>query len=209
MAGSAGHVGVAVGQQEASSAVIKLGAEPGIKGGVAGFASGGEFRGHVIGIYRGLKIVQVARHAGGGKASELPDRGVLVALIALQYSVLTQQREAIEVILNRLHRNIPTQRRVALGAIGAKLALVNVGVAIGAVLAYVCENGFPVALGAIHFFVHAAQGIARGVMIKFGNGANRRPAGGGVTVLTRNRQGAVRTPARLSLGVRRIHERER
>jgi len=186
--------------------VIKFRVEPIVKVGVAGFASGGEFRGHVIGIYRGLKIVQVARHAGGGKAGELPDRGVLVALIALQYSVLTQQREAIEVILNRLHRNIPTQRRVALGAIGAKLALVNVGVAIGAVLAYVCENGFPVALGAIHFFVHAAQGIARGVMIKFGNGANRRPAGGGVTILTRNGKGTVRTACRLPLRVGGTHD---
>ena len=45
-------------------AVVKAGVQPGIKRGVAGFASGREFRRHVIGIHGLLKIRQVARHAG-------------------------------------------------------------------------------------------------------------------------------------------------
>ena len=208
-----GHV-CAIQREIRHRVVIESGAQPGIEGIVAALAvlcregrSGARMR--RVGCL--LPGGQVA--SGGSATRRQPDKlaysGVLVALIALQNGVLPKQRKTIEVILNRLHRNIPAERRVALGAIGSKLALVNVGMAIGAVLAYVGEHRFCMALGAIHFFMQAAQGITRGVMIKFRNGANRGPTGGRVTILTRNRQRSVRTTARLPLRLRGMHEGQR
>ena len=55
------------------------------------------------------------------------------------------------------------------------------------------EDHFDVTLGAGDGRVHAAQRIARLVMIKLGNSADRPPAIGGVAVLARDSQAAVRT----------------
>lgn len=62
MARSAGHVGMAIGQQEARRAVIELRAQPTIKG-VARFAGSRKLRTDVVGIRSPLKILQVARRA--------------------------------------------------------------------------------------------------------------------------------------------------
>ena len=99
-----------------------------------------------------------------------------MALLALNNRVCAEQRKPIEVILNRLIRDLPAKHRMAFGAVGAKLPTVNIGVAIGAVLANVRENGLCVASRAGYFFVHAAEWIARGVVIEFGNGADGGPA---------------------------------
>ena len=104
-------------------------------------------------------------------------------------------------ILDRLHRYIPAQRSVALGAVGAHLAAVNIRVAVRAIFAYLGEDGLRVAFRAAHFFMHAAKGVARGVVIEFGDGANRGPTRTGVAVLAGNIQRAVRTAARLLLGM--------
>jgi hypothetical protein len=76
-------------------------------------------------------------------------------------------------------------------------------VAIGAVFPDVGEYRLGVAAGAGNFLVHAAQGVPRGVMIEFGNRANRSPTRVGVTVFARNIEGTVRTSARLPLGIYR------
>jgi hypothetical protein len=189
--------------------VVKLRIEPVINVYVAGFASRREFCGHVIGVHSGLKILQVARSASRRESDELSDRGALVAHIALHRCVRADQRKSVEVILNRLHRNIPAQRRVTLCAVRAKLALVNVRVAIRAILAHIREYRFRMAFRAINFFMHSAQWIARGVMIKFWDGANGGPTRSGVTILARNCQCTVRAAARLSLSINRPNERQR
>jgi hypothetical protein len=79
------------------------------------------------------------------------------------------------------------------------LPAVNIGVAIGAVLANLGENGFCVASRAGYFFVHAAERIARGVVIEFGNGADGSPGGVGVAIFAGYRQRTVRTPFGLLL----------
>lgn len=89
---------------------------------------------------------------------------------------------------------------MALDAVGPHLAAMNIGVAIRAILADVGEHRPEVAGRAVKFFVPAAKRISRGVVVEFRHSSNRRPACAGVTVLTRNGKGAVRTPARLSLG---------
>jgi hypothetical protein len=72
-------------------------------------------------------------------------------------------------------------------------------VTVRAVFADVGEHGLQVALGAVNFFVHAAKGISRGVVIEFGNGADRGPTCVCVAILARNGERAMRTPARLPL----------
>ena len=153
----------------------------------------------MIRIGRLLKIRHMAGFASRRKPQVSSHGGVLMALVALQDGVRAEQRKPVEVILNRLHRRLPAQNRVALDAVLAELRAVNVGVAIGAVLAHVGKHRPRVASRAGYFFVHAAQRVARRVVIEFGNGANGNPACAGVAILARNSEGTVRTSARLSL----------
>jgi hypothetical protein len=113
------------------------------------------------------KVLLVAGIAGGGQADKLPSRRVLVTVFALQQGVRPNQRESILVILHCLKRNLPAFYRVAVRAIGAKLAPMEVGVTIGALRTYVFENQARVALAATHVLVHAAQGISGQVVIEF------------------------------------------
>lgn len=140
-----------------------------------------------------LPIRQVTRIAGGGKAQKDTRGRLLVALFALHRRVGTQQREAVHVILDLLHGNVPPLNGVTLGAIGTHLPAVNVLVAIHAILAHVGENRLHVTLHTRNLFMHSAQRIFCFVVIKFGNGPDGAPARRGVTVFTRNGQGAVRT----------------
>jgi len=84
VAGSARHVGMAVGQREAGAAVIKLCAQPGVEEMALLAIGGGECRARtgVIRIGGVLPIFQVARIALRGKAEKLSDSGALVAGIA-------------------------------------------------------------------------------------------------------------------------------
>jgi hypothetical protein len=129
-----------------------------------------------------------------------------MTLLAFHHSVRTEQRKSVEVLFDRLNRDIPTERGVALCAVGAHLTAMNIGVAVRAILADVGEHRPEVAGRAVKFFVHAAKWISRGVVVEFRDGANRRPACAGVTVLTRNGKGAMRTPGRLPLGSSRKGE---
>jgi hypothetical protein len=72
-------------------------------------------------------------------------------------------------------------------------------VAVLAILSHVGENWLDVALQALHFFVHATQGILGFVMVEFRNGADGAPRGGRVAIFAGDRQGAVRTSSALPL----------
>ena len=123
-----------------------------------------------------------------------------MALIALQDGMRAKQWKSVEMLLNRLDRDLPAEDGMALGAILAELSAVNVGVTIGAVLANVGKNRFYVASRAGYFFVHAAKRVSRGVVIEFWNGANGDPAGVGVAIFAGSVKRPMRTSARLSLG---------
>jgi hypothetical protein len=99
-----------------------------------------------------------------------------VASIALHHGVCAQKRESIKVLLNRLIRNLPSENRMALRAIGSHLRAMNVRVAIRAIFSNLSEYWFCVAARAGNFCVHSAKRISRGVVIKFGDCANRGPA---------------------------------
>jgi len=111
------------------------------------------------------------------------------------------------VIFDLLGGQIPTLDGVALRAIRAHLATVNISVAISAVLANIGERRLNMTLHAVHFFVEAAQGIIRFVVIEFGNGADGAPARGSVAIFAGNIQGAVRIPSGLILSSRESFQR--
>lgn len=203
MAGSAWHVGMAVGQQKTRRAVVEIRVQPCVKRGVAGLASGREFCRHVIGIDGLLIIRQVAGRARRRKSDVLSGSRVLVALLAFHNGVRSEEGESIEMLLHRVHRNLPAEGTVTLGTISAKLAAVNIGMAIRAVLTHIREDRLEVTFGAVNFFVHAAQRVSRAVVVEFRNGANRRPTGAGVAIFAGNRKRTVRTPAGLPLSGRR------
>jgi hypothetical protein len=129
-----------------------------------------------------------------------------VTFLALHYGVRAEEREPVVVLLNRLHGNLPAQHRVALLAVGAKLPAMNIRMAIRAILADVGEYRLGMAAGTRNFFVHAAQGILRRVMIEFGDGANGRPACVRMAIFAWDCERTVRTSPRLPLGLRRQEE---
>ena len=135
---------------------------------------------------------------------ELTYRRALVALVALHRGVRAQQRETILVILYLLNGNIPALHGVALRAIRAHPPLVNVRVALFAILADIGEYWLDVALRALHFFMQAPQSITCLVVIEFRNRTNGFPACRRMTVLARNGQRTVR-----ALGVAPLTGRKR
>ena len=98
----------------------------------------------------------MAGEAGGRQTLELAHRSALMTGIAVDGGVRADQREPIQVLVDLLHGNIPAPDRVALLAIGAHLALVDVGVAVGALRTHIRKNGLDVALRTRHTLVHAA-----------------------------------------------------
>ena len=187
--------------------------EPGVRPAVrrvARLAGGGEFSSDVIRILGRLKILLVATQARRGHSVELAERAVLVAGIAGSRGVSAGEREPVHVLVDLGDRDLPAPDGVAGFALGAHPGLVNVGVAVGALVADVGENHFGVASGAGDTFVQAAQREFRKVVVEFGDGADRLPAINGVAVLAGQIQiavGAMRV-LRLRLGGRSQRRQE-
>lgn len=178
---------------------IGSGAQPAVKR-MTRLASLGELGRYVIGVGGFLKIRLVTGNTGGRQSLKLAHRGPFVTVFALHCGVRPQQWKAVLVILHLLDGVIPALHRVALRTIRAHLPLVDVDVTILAVFAHVGEHGLDVALRALHFFVHAAQGILGFVVVELRNSADGAPTRGSVAVFARNIQGAMRTSSGLPLG---------
>ena len=102
-------------------------------------------------------------------------------------------------VFHLLHGNIPTLDRVALRAIRTHLPLVNIGVAILAILADIGEYRFEMALRTIHLLVHAAEGILGLVVVELWNRTDGTPTRSRMAVFTGNRERPVRTSCRVPL----------
>jgi len=111
------------------------------------------------------------------------------------------------VLLHILDRNLPSPHRVTLLAVGAQLALVNIGMAILAALTDVRKNHLHVTAGTGHGSVHAAQRITGLIMVELGNRPDRLPATRGMAVLAGKGQIAVRAVRALG-GLRSRASRE-
>ncbi len=96
-------------------------------------------------------------------------------------------------VLHLLDRDLPPANGVALFARRPKLALVDIGVAIGAPASDITEHQLGMALRTGDVLVHAPQRIPGLIVVKFRDAADGPPSAEGVTVLTRDVQGAVRT----------------
>ena len=203
MATGARNVGVASGQQKACGGVIEFGAEPTVKT-VASLAIGGGESGPcagVRGIGGALPILEMAGITLSGEAVKDPRSQLLVTLVALHGGMSAQEWETVLVVLHLLNGDIPSLDSVTLGAVGAHLAAVNIGVTIGAILAHVGEDGLDVALDALHFFVHATQGVIGLVVIELRNSADGAPTGGGVTVFAGDIERSMRIAGRFLLRI--------
>lgn len=137
---------------------------------------------------RGVTGVAVCRHR-----LELTDRGSLVAGVAIHRRMCASQGKAIIVLLHLPNGNLPSANSMALLAVCAQLALVNIGVAVLASLTDIVEYRLDVTLRARHRFVHASEWVSRLIVIEFRNGADGSPSIGGVAVLARYVQISVRT----------------
>jgi len=104
-----------------------------------------------------------------------------------------KQWEPIEVVLNLVNRDAPSPHRVAVLASGAKLAAVNVGMTIRALLAHLREDFADVALAASYIGVHGAERVFRfGVVIELRLGADRLPAHRGMATFAGDRKWPMR-----------------
>ena len=119
---------------------------------------------------------------------KLAGRQALVAGIAVNGSVGPGQWEPVVMLLDLLDRHRPTSDRVALLAIRSQLPLVNIRMAVLASLPNVGEYRLDVALDAGDRLVHAAQRVARLIMIKLRNRPDGFPSGRRMAVLTRKVQ---------------------
>ena len=116
VAGVARERGMRAGQRVSRELqVIEVDPEPVVEA-VALFAGGGESSRHVVGAGGRLKLLRVAGIARGGKPLELPDRGALVAGVAIQRGVRAHQGESVLVVLDLLDGNLPSLDGVALFA---------------------------------------------------------------------------------------------
>ena len=176
---------MAVRQGEACRVVIETRPQPTVKR-MARFASGCKLRADMVRIRRLLKILQVARCASCRETLELPNCGALVTILTLDRGVSPQERESILVILDLLDGDIPTEHRVTPCAIGSHLPLVNIGVAVLALLANIGKYRLDVALRTLHFFVHTPKWITCLIVVELWHGADRAPSAGGMAVFARN-----------------------
>ena len=94
-------------------------------------------------------------------------------------------------LLNLRDLDLPSLHGMALFAVGSQLALVNIGMAIGAARAGIGEDHPGVTLGTRHGLVHSAERVLGLVVIEFRLGPDGLPSHGRVAVLAGNVQCAV------------------
>lgn len=191
MAGIAIECGVGAYQGKSGELeVVELGSEP-IVHAMALLAAGWKTTADVAG-FGGLEVLGVARIALCRKSLELPHRGALVARGTIQGRMRTHQGKAVLVLVDLLHRDLPSLDRVALFAGRAKLTLVDIGMAIGAFLSHVREHRLGVTLGATDPLMHAAQRKSGLAVVELRNIADRLPSAQGMAVLAGDVQRTVR-----------------
>ena len=171
---------------------------------VAGFARGWKTGGAVIHAFGLLKVLLVASDALRAQPRIHAGRGSAMAGIARHRRVTAEQWKAVQVILNRSRGNRPSLNRVAVFALSAELAPVEIGVAVRTLRPGFGKNVRDVARFTGDVLMHPAQWELGSAVVELGLRAQRREAGGGVTVLASDRNRPVRIPRSLRLD--RWHE---
>lgn len=141
---------------------------------------------------RGQIVLLVAGVTGGRQALELAGSGAGVALLAVSQRMCPDQRKSILVIPDCVQGDLPAADGVALFAVGAHLAAMQVGMAVGALLAHIGENEAGMAGRATQLLVHPAQRIAGVIVVKLGSCTDWLPTRAAMAVFARDCQRAVR-----------------
>ncbi len=183
--------GMCICQRESGARMIELSVQPSICA-VALFAISWETSGYVAWVSCSLVVRCMTGIALRSEALKLPGGSALVARLAIYRRMRADKREAILMVTDRRHGNLPALHRVTRFAIRSELAAVKVCMAVRAFLSDVRKDQFHVALAALHFLVHTAQRVARLVVVKLRNTADRLPTQRGVAVLAGNIESPVR-----------------
>ena len=109
---------VHAGQRKSRRVMVELRVQPVIRA-VASIASHGKLAGYVVGVGGSIVVGFVARETRDRHRLKLALGRGLVAGVAIHRSVCSGEREAVVVILDLLHRDIPSPHGVALFAIGS------------------------------------------------------------------------------------------
>jgi hypothetical protein len=198
MASLAIESGVRPGERKVSELLMrKCRPQPGVLR-VAGVTRGREIQSHMIGVRRAVELRRMACRAIRQDAILPSDKG-LVAGFTFHGGVSAKERKEILVVPNLLLGSEPALHDVALGAVRAKFAQMNVGMAIGTVLAHIGEVGLRMTLSAGHSYMPATERISGVIVIEFRNAADRSPTIGGMAILARNRQWTMRAGSRVPL----------
>ena len=112
---------------------------------------------------------------------------------AIQCCVGSHQGKAVLVLVDLLGGNLPALYAVALLAAGAELPLVDIGMAIGALVTYIRKYRFDVALGTGDSLMQPTQRVPGLIVVKFRRVSDRLPSAEGMAILTGDIEGAVRT----------------
>jgi hypothetical protein len=179
--------------------VWKLCAQPRVLR-VAIAARRGKIQRHMIGICGAFEFRCMARRTIRQDAILAAHNGFMAGF-AFDRGMSSQQRKKILVVANLLAGSEPTLHDMALGAIRAKFAQVNVGVTIRTILSHVAEDRMGMTLVAGYARVHASKRVVRLIVVEFKNGTNRGPAVGRVAILARDCQWSVRIGRSLALDV--------
>ena len=182
------RIGVRVGQRKSGGRMVELSVQP-IVCIMTLLATRWETCGYVVGVRGGLELRCVTGITLCGKPLKLSRCCALMTRLAIDSCVRADQWKAILVIPNRRHRNPPALDRVTRFAIGAELRAVNIRMTVCAFLTHIRKHQFDVALHASHFFMHAAQRVARLVVVKFRDAADGLPAQRRMAVFARNGKG--------------------
>jgi len=120
------------------------------------------------------------------KAIELADCTNLVAGVAVDGSVSSDQGKSILMFIDVMNGNLPAIGIVAECALRAVFAPMQICMAVLALYGCAAENEILVALGTLHLCVSATQGKLSPRVVEFDLGAQRLPALRGVTLLAIN-----------------------
>ena len=107
----AGRIGVCIREREAEACMVEFCVQPCVRS-MASFARGGETRGDMVRVNRGLEVFRVARIALGRESLKLSRGGACVARFAINRGVRTDQRKTILMVAYGLDGNHPTLDRV-------------------------------------------------------------------------------------------------
>jgi hypothetical protein len=136
-----------------------------------------------------LKFTGMATYALRAEPNVLPHRRTPVTGIASERGVGTEQRETIPMVLNGARVYAPAQNCMTVFALRPELTLVKIRVAIRATRAGFGKDFRYMARITRYILVHPTKlEVGFGIVIEFGLRAKRRPTGGGMAVLARERE---------------------